>query len=108
MRDKADKGSGFRCVLGERDAFKGKQVWVYSGCQDDQTSADAYEDGKYQGAFTWAMTSALSRHGYMLKYGEALKCVRELLRGKYEQRPALSTTTLENFDRRFLGKTMRS
>ena len=36
------------------------QLWVFSGCQDDQTSADAHVEGIYQGAFTWALLKALS------------------------------------------------
>ena len=39
---------------------KGSQRHVLlSGCRDDQTSADAHIDNKYQGAFTWALTSTI-------------------------------------------------
>ena len=31
------------------------QKWIiYSGCGEEQTSSDAYIDGQYQGAFSWA------------------------------------------------------
>ena len=37
---------------------------IYSGCQDHQTSADAYIDGKWQGAFTAAVRKNLSSFIY--------------------------------------------
>lgn len=33
---------------------EGQRWIIYSGCGEEQTSADAYIDGQYQGAFTWA------------------------------------------------------
>lgn len=40
----------------------GQNHVLLSGCRDDQTSADAYIDGKYQGAMTWAFTSAIKEN----------------------------------------------
>jgi len=35
---------------------------LISGCKDNQTSADAYINKKYQGAFTWAITKAIEEN----------------------------------------------
>lgn len=40
----------------------GQNHVLLSGCRDDQTSADAFIDSKYQGAMTWAFTSALKEN----------------------------------------------
>jgi uncharacterized caspase-like protein len=37
------------------DLTKSRYIICWSGCRDDQTSADAYIDGMYQGAFTSAL-----------------------------------------------------
>lgn len=37
----------------------GQNHVLLSGCKDDQTSEDTFIDGKYQGAMTWAFTSAV-------------------------------------------------
>merc|ERR1711933_473502 len=37
-----------------------KYLWVFSGCQDSQTSADVSIGGTRRGAFTWAFTKALA------------------------------------------------
>ena len=51
-------GTGLRGIL-KSEKYKDHQLWVYSGCQDDETSADAHVEGIYQGAFTWALIKAL-------------------------------------------------
>lgn len=40
----------------------GQNHVLLSGCKDDQTSADAYIDNKYQGAMTWAFTSSVKEN----------------------------------------------
>lgn len=34
---------------------------VFSGCQENQTSSDAYIDGRYNGAFTWSWLKAIDK-----------------------------------------------
>lgn len=97
-------GSGFRRAVMDK-GFANKSVWVYSGCQDDQTSADAYEDGQYQGAFTWAFIRALNHHSYAMHHMDLLKTVRNNLRHRYTQIPALSTTSRDYFSRFYLAQT---
>lgn len=85
--------SGVHRMVNSGKVSKDHQLWVLSGCQDSQTSADAYCDGMYQGAFTWGMERALAADGWHLKYSELLDEIRKALKGGgYEQMPELSTT----------------
>ena len=60
---------------------------VFSGCRDNQTSADAYIDGRYNGAFTWAWLKSFSPE---MTYKEWLNAtVYALYKAKYEQVPTL-------------------
>jgi len=68
---------------------KGSQRHVLlSGCMDYQTSADAYINNVYQGAFTWAFTSAV-KDNPNITWREAHKEVLTKL-GGYPQQPQLS------------------
>lgn len=62
-----------------------------SGCRDDQTSADAYICGKYQGALTWAFLDSIKpdrnhNNNLLLLYNDIIY----KLMMRYEQRPQLS------------------
>jgi hypothetical protein len=61
---------------------------LMSGCKDNQTSSDAYIDGKYQGAFTWALTKTI-RDNPSIQWNKAHEKTVELLSG-YSQEPQLS------------------
>lgn len=70
-------------------------VYLYSGCRDDQTSADASFGGEASGAMTWAFTSSLRQNSSQSFYG-LLLTMRDLLNsGKgprtFTQVPQLST-----------------
>lgn len=39
--------------------LEGKDVWMFSGCQDDQTSADATISGSATGAMSWAFIGTM-------------------------------------------------
>jgi hypothetical protein len=69
-------------------------VIMISGCNDNQTSADAYINAKYQGAMTWAFLSTLSESPakQQLSWRALLTQMRDKLKtSKYEQLPQLST-----------------
>lgn len=66
-------------------------VIMFSGCKDDQTSADASEAGRATGAMSWAITTAL-RQNKNQSYLQLLNNIRQLLRQKYQQRPQLSSS----------------
>ena len=62
---------------------------LLSGCAANQTSADAYEDGQFQGAFTWAMLKALRAHPRATLSDAHAECLRLLEAHGYSQTPQL-------------------
>ncbi|KAK4521988.1 uncharacterized protein ATC70_004527 [Mucor velutinosus] len=66
-------------------------VIMFSGCKDDQTSADATEAGKATGAMSYAFTTTLRKNPNQ-SYQELLNSVRDILRDKYSQRPQMSSS----------------
>ncbi|SAM04311.1 hypothetical protein [Absidia glauca] len=58
-------------------------VVMFSGCKDDQTSADAQEAGKSTGAMSFAFISAL-RQNPNQSYQELLNSVRDILRDNHD------------------------
>eukprot|EP00812_Abedinium_dasypus_P001070 NODE_1127_length_1234_cov_141.104326.p1 GENE.NODE_1127_length_1234_cov_141.104326~~NODE_1127_length_1234_cov_141.104326.p1 ORF type:complete len:307 (-),score=100.94 NODE_1127_length_1234_cov_141.104326:133-1053(-) len=80
-----------------------KQLWTVSGCQDNQTSADATIGGVKQGALTWGLHEALRQKDYDLSYDDLLVLTRKKLKGKYTQIPSMSTTSEPYFRCKFLG-----
>jgi len=69
----------------------GAQNWIaLSGCEDSGTSADAYIDGRYNGAMTWALLQAL-KYNPNRSWHDAWQTVRLVLaREGYDQKPILS------------------
>ena len=65
---------------------------LISGCKDYQTSADAYINGQYSGALTWALLQVLrSSTEIPTSWKDLLYVVRHLLyTKKYTQIPMLS------------------
>eukprot|EP00401_Gymnodinium_catenatum_P041233 CAMPEP_0117559332 /NCGR_PEP_ID=MMETSP0784-20121206/53305_1 /TAXON_ID=39447 /ORGANISM="" /LENGTH=419 /DNA_ID=CAMNT_0005356705 /DNA_START=202 /DNA_END=1461 /DNA_ORIENTATION=+ len=82
-------------------ALSDKQLWVISGCQDNQTSADATINGKRQGALTWALAKALEDHDYSVSYEDLIQAVRTNL-CNYSQVPALSAPNESLFSRTYI------
>lgn len=66
-------------------------VIMFSGCKDDQTSADATEAGRATGAMSYAITRAL-RENRNQTYIQLLNSIRTILKQKYNQRPQLSSS----------------
>lgn len=81
-----------------------KRLWTFSGCQDNQTSADATINGVRQGALTWAFTESLKTCGWRASYIDLLNATKKNLKGRYTQIPALSTCCEHNFQRFYLGE----
>ncbi|OCK82871.1 peptidase C14 [Lepidopterella palustris CBS 459.81] len=78
-------------------AHEGKRVFMYSGCRDDQTSADAAISGSHVGAMSWAFLQAMREsggsrgyQGAQQSYVDILQNTRRFLQGKYKQVPQLS------------------
>ncbi|KAI9485370.1 MAG: caspase domain-containing protein [Benjaminiella poitrasii] len=66
-------------------------VIMFSGCKDNQTSADAMENGASTGAMSYAFTTVL-RQNHQLTYLQLLNAIRDILKSKYSQRPQLSSS----------------
>lgn len=63
---------------------------LLSGCRDDQTSADAYIDGKWQGALTASLIKAIKNNPYRDWASIHAEVISILNVGGYSQRPQLS------------------
>ncbi|WWC85157.1 uncharacterized protein L201_000014 [Kwoniella dendrophila CBS 6074] len=61
----------------------------WSGCKDDQTSADTEEAGKATGAMSYAFIAALTKYPNQ-SYQQLLVSIREEMKGRYSQKPQLS------------------
>ncbi|KAF8322749.1 hypothetical protein DL93DRAFT_2071715 [Clavulina sp. PMI_390] len=66
-------------------------VIMWSGCKDDQTSADTQEAGQATGAMSYAFIEALSSGGQQT-YQQLLISIRGILKSKYSQIPQLSSS----------------
>lgn len=73
-------------------------VVIFSGCGEQQTSADAYIDGKFQGALTYCIIEVLNKYKYDVTNLELLEEVNKMLkRGRYSQIAELACTlNMEN------------
>ncbi|KAF2439960.1 peptidase C14 [Karstenula rhodostoma CBS 690.94] len=68
-----------------------KMVTMFSGCRDDQTSADANIAGRSTGAMTWAFLQIM-KSGGTPTYTQTLQMTRQLLdQSNYTQVPQLSS-----------------
>jgi len=63
----------------------------WSGCKDNQTSADTVEAGVSTGAMSFAFIEALSNNPHQT-YQQLLVSIRETLSSKYSQKPQLSSS----------------
>lgn len=63
---------------------------LIAGCQDNQTSADAWINRKYQGAMTYALASTLSKYNYDVTYEQLITDVNILMDSfNFTQNPQL-------------------
>ena len=68
-------------------------VIMFSGCKDDQTSADANEAGAFTGAMSWAFLTAMAQaQGRSYSYLSLLQTLRSVMAGRYSQKPQLSSS----------------
>lgn len=68
-----------------------KDVWMFSGCADNQTSADTNIGGVATGAMSWAFLAAMRQTPPgELSYIGLLTATRQLLKDNYAQIPQLS------------------
>jgi hypothetical protein len=64
---------------------------LISGCRSDQTSADAYIGGEFQGAATYSLLKTLGNNGYDCTYKELVEGMNDFMYdNKFTQRPELN------------------
>lgn len=82
-----------------------KAIFMISGCRDNQTSADAYEEQQYQGAMTWAFLYSLRSNQASkstVSWIQIIVFMTQLLAGsRYTQRPQISSTDKSKFSAQF-------
>lgn len=76
-------------------------VIQFSGCRDDQTSADATIGGQATGAMSWSFIEAFSKYGPNQTYVQLLGNIRKQINGKYSQVPQMSTGHRMNLNTTF-------
>ncbi len=64
-------------------------IILMTGCQSDQTSADASIENDYHGAFTWNMCNEMRKCNNQLSRFELMKNIRDTMRERYKQIPQL-------------------
>jgi hypothetical protein len=78
-------------------------VISFSGCQDEQTSADAHLNGKYQGAFTASLLEFLDSGKTDIKLRNILKEVNaRMIIKNFQQTSQLSLGRLEDLESVFI------
>jgi hypothetical protein len=74
-------------------------VFMISGCTDDQTSADAIINNKASGALTWSLLESLKEKETTGNWRELIKTMRNKLKtSEFEQTPQFSSGTFVNID----------
>jgi hypothetical protein len=81
-----------------KDLETNGNVFMISGCTDQQTSADAFINNKASGAMTWSLLEALKQTPNC-NWRELIKNMRDLLKkSQYTQIPQFSSGTFVNID----------
>eukprot|EP00927_Polykrikos_kofoidii_P084797 TRINITY_DN9037_c1_g2_i2.p1 TRINITY_DN9037_c1_g2~~TRINITY_DN9037_c1_g2_i2.p1 ORF type:complete len:1305 (-),score=185.27 TRINITY_DN9037_c1_g2_i2:67-3981(-) len=109
MHEKLMGRSKRRAIGGQltRPSVRNKHLWIFSGCQDSQTSADATIGGTCQGALTWSLLKALAEAHYNVTCDDLLAAAKRHLEASgYAQVPALSTTSEELLTCRYLRSNL--
>ncbi|CCH43893.1 hypothetical protein BN7_3447 [Wickerhamomyces ciferrii] len=76
-------------------------VVMFSGSKDDQTLADATEGGVPTGAMSYAFCKIMGNTSQQT-YLSLLQNMREIMEGKYSQKPQLSTSHPIDVNLKFL------
>lgn len=70
-------------------AVAGEHHILWSGCKSDQTSADAYFNGRYNGAFTYWFMKTVRDTANKLSRKDVVTKMRAAMKGKFSQVPQL-------------------
>lgn len=86
---KAAKAAKGKKAAAAEKAVAGQHHILWTGCKSNQTSADAYFAGRYNGAFTYHFVKVMRETQNKLSRKEVVKRVRDALKGKFSQVPQL-------------------
>lgn len=76
---------------------------LLAGCEDGQTSADAWMNNRYQGAMTYMLAQTLVDVNFKISYGKLIEIVNNKMdKMSFTQNPQLECKK-EYFDNNFLG-----
>jgi hypothetical protein len=72
-----------------KGAAAGAHHMLWTGCKANETSADAYFDGRYNGAFTYFLVKVMRDTQNKTSRKDVVGKVRALMQGKFAQNPQL-------------------
>lgn len=79
-----------------------------SGCRDNQTSADAYINGSYQGAMTNTFLKILNDNNYNVSCRQLISRMKTYINNNgYQQIPTLAFSRKEYLDELFIGNEIK-
>ena len=79
-------------ALDSKASADGLNQILWSGCKADQTSADAYFGGRYNGAFTYNYIKVLRATNNALSRAKVIAQMRTAMTGQFSQTPQLETS----------------
>jgi len=77
-------------IVNDKNSETKGNIYFISGCRDEQTSADAYINRKFQGAMTWSFLNSVNSKPD-LSWKELLLKMRKLLKKHFTQVPQFSS-----------------
>ena len=72
-----------------KDAVAGQHHILWTGCKANETSADAYFNGRYNGAFTYYLIKVMRDTKNKLSRKAVIAKMRTLMQGQFAQHPQL-------------------
>jgi hypothetical protein len=86
---KTAKMRGFKLKRAEEKAIAGQHHMLWTGCKANETSADAYFNGRYNGAFTYYFVKVTRDTQNKLARKDVIAKMRALMKGQFAQNPQL-------------------
>jgi metacaspase-1 len=86
---KTAKMRGFKLKRAEEKAISGQHHILWTGCKATETSADAYFNGRYNGAFTYYFVKVTRDTQNKLARKDVIAKMRALMKGQFAQNPQL-------------------
>ena len=80
---------GFTLSRGSKGVVAGAHHILWTGCKANETSADAYFNGRYNGAFTYYFVKVMRDTKNTLPRKDVIVKMRALMKGSFAQNPQL-------------------